>query len=188
MRVAVLGAERVDDVHARVLDRSVEPPGQVGLPCRRLADLVQVSRPGTISAAAWCARQHRGSRHGHEPLVGDLGTAGFAAAVGAAVEPDERLLHLGDLLLYVLEQRQVVFALEGLGARDRPGAGRSWRYPPRPWPHSLTRAPGRQVRPARLRGGRPRRAAAAGPSTARPAEAVRRPGRSGRSGRRTAGR
>src|SRR4029450_947290 len=57
-----------------------------------------------------------GRRHGLKALVADRAAAGLAGAVGAALQALSGGLDLLELVLHLLQQRDVLLHLEGLGA------------------------------------------------------------------------
>ena len=85
---------------------------------QRSTAAASVGPPGrsSRSASPWCSMQKRAAGCGLQPLVADGAAAGLARAVGALVEALHRPFDVGDLGLDLLEDREVLLPLEGLGA------------------------------------------------------------------------
>src|SRR5262245_48889135 len=66
-------------------------------------------RPGVLEAGA-------GARHGLQPVRFDLPATDLAGAVGAVVDLAEGGVEVADLGLELLEDREVLLPLEGLGS------------------------------------------------------------------------
>ena len=88
-----------------------------GIPLRNGGASAQpVGRGAWPSATAWSSTQKRVRRHGFEAGVADGLAARLTRPVGAVVEPAQRVLDVAQLGFDLLEDREVLLALERLGA------------------------------------------------------------------------
>src|SRR5947208_7494506 len=88
-----------------------------GIPLRNVGRRALAGGPGDLALGdRLIVDAEAGGRHGLEPGVTDGLPACGAQTVGAVVEPVERVLDVAQLTLDPLEDREVLLALEGLGA------------------------------------------------------------------------